>query len=120
MRAPLWALVASAFIVGLTIFTILSSLLFLILTGLYRVFPHPYTAWWWYFWYYRSDDTTIRLLAISGIPVLILELVAGGIAAIGIWSARHSSRRRPLYGTTRWASREDRERGGFRGTKGLR
>jgi type IV secretion system protein VirD4 len=73
----------------LAAFTVLATLFFLVGTGLFGAFAHPFWQWWLYaLWY--SDDPAVRAwLEVSGVPAAVLPLVAAG----SIWYRRRRTGR---------------------------
>lgn len=91
---------------------IAASRLFVLMGGLGRYFPAPYTTWWLYAHQPMVDKWTKLDLAasavVTGIPVLLL--VVCGVGVILRWY-RHN--RPALYGETGWAKPPDMRRGGI-------
>jgi hypothetical protein len=87
---------------------------FVSIAGLWGAYPYPFVAWPVYLWYEGDDPSTRLWLIVSAGLVIALALTC----AAGFFYRRYQARTdRPLYGTTEWASRAERERGGFRKLK---
>jgi hypothetical protein len=116
MRLPLWLWVLIGVEAALAVFTVAASLVFVSLAGLWGAYPYPFVAWPVYLWYEGGDPATRLWLIVSAGLVIALALTCAG----GFVYRRYQTRGEcPLYGTTEWASRAERERGGFRETGGL-
>jgi hypothetical protein len=91
---------------------IAASRLFVLMGGLGRYFPEPYTTWWLYVRQPTVEKWTKLYLAasgvVAGIPVLLLIVCGAGVALR--WY-RHN--RPALYGETGWAKPPDMRRGGI-------
>jgi len=97
------------------LWTILSSTLFVLLGGLWNVYPPPwmFVQWWHYALFSDHSMLTMRLLGISAGPATV-------ILAIGSLRTLIRPRIRALYGVTDWSTDEQIENAGFRFWKKLR
>jgi hypothetical protein len=91
------------------LWTVLSSTLFVLLGGLWNVYPPPSMFWQWWHYALFSDHSmlTMRLLGISAAPPTVI-LALGGLRAL------HRPRVQALYGVTDWSTDEQVENAGFR------
>ena len=69
-------------VLGLVFFTVLASMIFLIGTGLFWHFRHPFWQWWLYL-FEASGDPIVRVwLVISGVPAFAIPFLAGVIQLV--------------------------------------
>lgn len=67
---------------GLVLFTVLASMIFLLGTGLFWQFRHPFWQWWLYLAEARGDPTVRFWLVASGIPAFALPFLYGVYAML--------------------------------------
>jgi hypothetical protein len=114
---PLWLWVLIGIESALVAFTLAASLVFVSIAGLWGAYPYPFVAWPVYLWYEGGDPATRLWLIVSAGLVMALALTCAGGVVYRRFQVRGEC---PLFGSTKWADAEDRERGGFRETRDLR
>ncbi len=72
----------------LAAFTVLATLFFLVGTGLFGAFAHPFWQWWLYALWYSGNPVVRAWLEVSGVPAAILPLAV----AASIWYRRRRVR----------------------------
>ena len=78
IRIPLTLRLITVAAALLVAFTLLSSLLFLGLTGLWHRVPYPLWTWWTYLYWAGGERNTRIWLALSGTPAALIPLIAMG------------------------------------------
>ena len=99
MRGRVAARLLLALLLGLALFTILASLIFLIGTGLFWRFQHPFFQWWLYLFEARGNPAVRAWLIVSG-----LAGAAGPVLLGGGWLIRRLILGRAVRG---WSLRRD-------------
>jgi type IV secretion system protein VirD4 len=93
LRSPLALRLVIAAVLSLMIFTPLASIIFVVGTGLFSAFPHPFWQWWLYLYVYGGDPATRHWLLLSGVPAAVIALVGAAsvfyrIRRVRAWSLR--------------------------------
>ena len=69
-------------VLGLVFFTVLATMIFLIGTGLFWHFQHPFWQWWLYLFEASGDPTVRAWLVISGVPAFAIPFLAGVVQLV--------------------------------------
>lgn len=113
LRAVLWSVCIVAVLTAVAgAWLVAASRLFVLIGGLARDFPEPYSEWWVDACQPDLDRWTRLYLAVSalvaGVPALVVLVLGGWLTA-----NRYRTKRPPLYGETGWADPSDMRRGGI-------
>jgi type IV secretion system protein VirD4 len=95
LRHPLAPRLALAAALFLAVFTPLASIIFVIGTGLFIAFPHPFWQWWLYLYVYGGDPVVRHWLVVSGAPAAVIAFAGAGsvfyrIRRVRAWSLRRN------------------------------
>ncbi len=82
MRTPALARLLVGLALGLALFTVLATVIFLFGTGLFFQFRHPFYQWWLYLFAYRQNPVVRFWLIASGGPSLALVLLIGIVVMV--------------------------------------
>jgi len=82
MRGPALARLLVGLALGLALFTVLATVIFLFGTGLFFHFRHPFYQWWLYLFAYGGNPQVRFWLIASGGPSLALVLVIGIVVMV--------------------------------------
>lgn len=94
MRASTVARLLVGLVLGLALFTVLATVIFLFGTGLLFHFQHPFYQWWLYLFEYGRNPAVRFWLIASGVPAFALPVVLGVVVLIRGRSFRGWSLRR--------------------------